>query len=174
MITTEAIIEDILRREDWPTFTIRKHDRGGPTKGGITLATLTHWRKRDTTLADLEALTLTEAKEIYQQIYIVGPKLHLIPDGFLRAHVADCCVLHGQGNAIKLLQRALGLRTPTGLLGIWTETAVAKDDPARVNGALFDHRLRFICNIVQHDLTQAVNLEGWINRALEFKIWERS
>nr|WP_222532573.1 glycosyl hydrolase 108 family protein [Azospirillum sp. 412522] len=43
---TEAIIDTILRREGWPRYTDRPSDRGGPTKGGITLATLTNWRKR--------------------------------------------------------------------------------------------------------------------------------
>ena len=39
-MTTEQVITDILRREGWPKYTNRAADKGGPTKGGITLETL--------------------------------------------------------------------------------------------------------------------------------------
>ena len=37
-------LEKILEREGWPKYTDHPDDRGGPTKGGITLGTLRSWR----------------------------------------------------------------------------------------------------------------------------------
>ena len=70
---TEAIIDTILRREGWPRYTNRPSDRGGPTKGGITLATLASWRKRPVTATDVAALDEAEVRAIYRARYIEEP-----------------------------------------------------------------------------------------------------
>ena len=100
------ILGDILRTEGWPAYTNDPADRGGPTKGGITLGTLAAWRKRPTTAEDVEKLTEDEATAIYRSRYIVGPNFDKLDDELLRALMVDSGVLHGPERAIRWLQEA--------------------------------------------------------------------
>lgn len=171
-ISVERVIEDILRREGWPRYTDNPLDKGGPTKGGVTLRTLADYRGRPVTVEELQALTLTEAKLLYAEVFVVRPGFLKIDDPFLRAHLVDCAVLHGPDRAVRLLQGALGLRTPTGKFGIWTETAVRQDTAAAINARLFDARVLLLADIIERDHTQATFAIGWYRRALEFKAWK--
>jgi lysozyme family protein len=103
----EAIIDTILRREGWPRYTDRPSDRGGPTKGGITLATLTSWRKRPVTAADVAALDEDEVRAIYRARYIADPGFAGITDDTLRALVIDSGVIHNTSRAGTWLQDAV-------------------------------------------------------------------
>ena len=56
-MTDNEIVDEILRREGWPKYTNLAADRGGPTKGGITLGA---WREysgnRFADAGDVEAI----------------------------------------------------------------------------------------------------------------------
>jgi lysozyme family protein len=102
-MTVDQIIDEILRREGWPKYTNRASDRGGPTKGGITLATLRAWRAAQpyVSAADVEALTEAEVRTIYRHRYVIEPGYAAIADAALRGVVVDCAVLYGTDDAKK-------------------------------------------------------------------------
>ena len=56
--TVREIVDDVLRREG--EFVQHPADAGGPTKFGITQATLADWRHAPVTASDVSALTIDE------------------------------------------------------------------------------------------------------------------
>ena len=72
-LTDDEIIDSIEVSEGWPKYTDHPDDKGGPTKGGITLATLEHWRQRPCDKEDLKQLDRHEARQIYQKMFIDDP-----------------------------------------------------------------------------------------------------
>lgn len=100
------IIQHIMKLEGWPTFTNDTDDAGGPTKGGITLGTLSAWRKKPVSVEDLRKLGEVEARQIYASRYVVSPNFDRIEDALLRAFAIDCGVLHGVNRASRWLQEA--------------------------------------------------------------------
>ncbi|KAA0592937.1 lysozyme family protein [Azospirillum lipoferum] len=180
-LTTETIIDTILRREGWPRYTDRSSDRGGPTKGGITLETLTSWRKRPVIAADVAALDEAEVRAIYRVRYIEEPGFASITDDVLRALVIDSGVNHGTGRASTWLQDAVNdvagrpLLKVDGAVGPKTLAAVNGADAAELWRSVFASRMRFYGQIITGDARKrgrteddALNAAGWLNRLAEF------
>lgn len=103
------LIDGILDREGWPTYTDDPADSGGPTKGGITQATLSAWRRREVTPEEVENLTRAEASEIYARMYWYAPGFaHVAHVNEEVAHeLCDTGVNMGPQVAAKFLQRIL-------------------------------------------------------------------
>jgi lysozyme family protein len=182
MITQRQIIDGIIQREGG--YSNRTADRGGPTKFGITQATLADWRKAPVTAADVEALTESEAAQIYAARY-VNPYMS-VPEP-LRTLLADIAVTSWHDDAIRMLQQALRERglyagAIDGKRGPKTNAAIAGlgDASARLLFiAVLKLRSRQLINEALDDAaTQAFikshpdqdihNLRGWQNRCLEF------
>lgn len=108
-----STIDDLIAREGG--YVNHPADRGGPTKYGITLATLAAWRKRSVTAEDVEALSIEEAKQIYHDRYVVAPGFSNVTSAELREELIDSGVLHGPAQAVQWLQRALNALTGAGL-----------------------------------------------------------
>ncbi len=102
-------------------------DPGGPTKYGVTLATLRGLRP-GATLADLKRLTRDEAVTIFLDRYYRAPGIDRLPEA-LQPPVFDMQVNAGRA-AITLLQELLtDLGEPVaadGILGPQTEAAAAR------------------------------------------------
>lgn len=168
----------LLIREGWPRYTNHPDDNGGPTKGGITLATLSKWRKRPCTAADVEALTIDEVRAIYEHEYVAKPGFNRIRDRDLRELVIDCGVLHGVDDADAWLRAAMGWQP--GRAMDWD--AVNRADPHSVALRICVSRIRYMGQIItanwrqrkagktQRD--QAAHAHGWLNRATEFVLVE--
>lgn len=167
MTENDAIIDDIIAREGG--YVDHPADRGGPTNFGITLTTLGGWRGRPVTAADVRGLSRAEAKAIYADRYIKRPGFDRIADAAKRAHLVDCAVLHGPGRAIRLVQEAVGARID-GIVGPETTRLIGLRGTALFNGALARARVKFLARIVARDPSQAVFLEGWMNRATGFLV----
>lgn len=104
MYDVRQLAREIVAREGG--YVNDPDDPGGPTKYGVTLATLRRWRGRaDLTAEDVRALTEAEATEIFLADYYHKPGLDLLPE-CLRASVFDMLVNAG-GNAVEILQRLL-------------------------------------------------------------------
>ena len=154
---TEAIIDTILRREGWPRHTGRPSDRGGPTKGGITLATLTSWRKRPVTAADVAALGEAEVRAIYRVHSIEEAGFAGITDDALRALVIDSGVKHGPTRAGTWLQDAVNDLAGRPILkvdravGPKTLAAVKSRDADGLWRSVFAQRMRVYGQIITGD-----------------------
>ena len=169
----ETIIDEILVTEGWPAFTVRPHDRGGPTKGGITFETFAAWRARQDlpapTVAELEALDEPTARLIYRDVYVLGPRFHSIEDPILRLNVVDAGVLHGPGWSARRLQEVAEV-TVDGDIGPETLGAVndGPDGPLALNLRFTRRRIDKCIRIAVHDPSQLRWLKGWVNRAGTF------
>lgn len=81
-------------------------DRGGPTKYGITIATLSRFLGYQATIDDVKNLTLATAEEIYRRFYWPMAGCDQLPAGLDYA-VFNTAVMSGPGRAVKLLQLVL-------------------------------------------------------------------
>ncbi len=175
----DQLISRIFLLEGGSTYSNRPTDRGGPTKYGITLATLQNWRKErgnltQVTAADVQALSEEEAREITFQRYLVEPGIVLLADPGLRLAMVDFTVLFGPDDSIPTLQRLAGTR-PDGRLGPLTAAAANKVEARHLVNGLAVERVKLHASKVVDDLRsrgvalgQAEFLRGWLNRALGF------
>lgn len=162
------MIEDIVRREGG--FVNNPNDRGGPTKYGITQATLASWRGRPVSVDDVANLSTAEAAAIYEKRYILDPGLEGIRDPKLRALVADFGVLSGPKRAVQGLQKALGFPDAEcdGYFGPKSRAALAANtNPEALFLGVKCERLEQFVRILANP-TQAVFANGWANRIDEF------
>jgi lysozyme family protein len=176
-MTASDIIEEILRVEG-AAYTDRPDDRGGPTKYGITLTTFTAWRGQPCTVEQLQGLGEPEAFAIYQHRFVQAPGFGLIGNAELEGLVVDAGVQHGPVEAIKMLQRALGILAD-GKMGAGTVAAIDTHDPRTLRASICAARIRFYGGLVSHDpqlvraraagfALQADNAFGWANRIAQF------
>lgn len=176
-MTIDQIITEILRREGWPKYTDRASDRGGPTKGGITLETLRAWRGRPVIARDVEALDEAEVRQIYRHRYVVEPGYDRIVDDKLRDLVVDCAVLYGTDDASPWLQQAVNetagqpVLKVDGACGPKTMAAVNAADPASLRLRILGARLRKMGRVITDDAKarkrtedQSLNAAGWSSR----------
>lgn len=168
-----AAISEILAREGWPMYTNRADDRGGPTKGGITLRTLQRHNPA-ATIADLKALTKAQAAAIYFNDYLAP--FAAVDDDALWNLLVDYGVTSGPGVAIKAVQQAVGVDID-GKLGPVTARAINATDPDVVRSSVVILRLKAIGRLVTFSAKQHRNLApecqgnnaaGWINRFVTF------
>lgn len=116
-----ACLDVILQSEGG--FTTSLKDGTVATNMGITLATLSTWLGRPASVAEIKALTVDTASQIYKRYYwdvVCGDQL---PAGF-DLLVFDCAVNQGTGTAIRILQDSLSV-TKDGVIGPATLAAVA-------------------------------------------------
>ena len=169
-MTIDAILDDVIRREG-RRFTSDPADRGGPTKFGITQATLSAWRGSQVTADDVRRLAEAEARDIYQRRYVEGPGFDTLPDP-LRAQVVDDGVLSGPRTAVRDLQRASTLGgeriAVDGRLGPQTRAAVERCGARVTHARLIQVRAERIARLVQRDPAQARFLRGWLRRVTAF------
>jgi lysozyme family protein len=81
-------------------------DPGGATNFGITQATLSRWRRRQVTKAEVAAMSYDEAKDIYFAEYWSRSSCDAMP-GPLALPVYNIAVHAGVGTAARFLQHAL-------------------------------------------------------------------
>ncbi len=169
------MIDDILRREGG--FVDHPSDRGGPTKFGITLKTLSNYIGRAALRSEVESLSEDVARDIYERNYLVGPRIDRLPDA-IQPFIFDCAVNHGPRTAIKFVQSVsnqAGYEPPLevdGAMGPNTRKAAewAQDQMGDFFlKALIEERRNFYLTIVDARPTQKVFLKGWMNRVDEFE-----
>jgi lysozyme family protein len=159
---------EILKREGWPTYTEHPDDRGGPTKGGITLTTLRSWRGQ-TMLSEksLKKLTKEEAISILYIRYVECNGINKLPNTPLKYQVIDNAVLSGPYLAVKDLQKSIRVQED-GIIGPITLNAIDKEGYVAVNRLLTITRSLRLARFVQKNPNQLVFLVGWLKRCLSF------
>jgi len=174
MPSVDQMIDDIVRREGG--FVDHPLDRGGATKFGITQKTLSRYLGRAATVDDVRHLSRDLAHQIYEQSYFLGPGMQRLPE-LIQPFVFDSAVNHGPRRAIKFVQNVcndagFGPIDVDGAVGPQTVAAArrAADAMGQVFlEALVEERRNFYHLIVENDPSQAVFLQGWLNRVAEFE-----
>lgn len=165
-VAIENMLTDLFKKEGG--YANHPADRGKQTKYGITIGTLSAWRKRTCTEEDVKALKTSEARQIYLQEYFYGPRINELPYG-IRAHVFDIGVNSGPGEAIRMLQRTLNAMgadlVEDGIIGPKTLAAARYRNPDQINKRLVQERLAFYDAIVRRRPDQVVFLKNWRARA---------
>lgn len=173
-MTIDDILLGVLDREGWPKVTDRAADRGGLTKGGVTIGALASYRGRQVSRQELRDLRQSEAIEVLRKGYVIDPGLHQIADDALRVFAVDYAVHSWHDDPIKAIQRAVGVEVD-GRFGPRTRAALAKADARAVYRAVFLDRWIKLEDLViddplmqafmhGHKKAQIANLRGWMNR----------
>jgi lysozyme family protein len=116
----KAAIDHVLQYEGG--YSNHPLDPGGATNLGITQAVLTAYRGYRVTKAQVKALSVDEAAEIFRLRYWDRCSCDEIPDG-LDIAVFDCAVNQGVTRASKLIQLAVHVRAD-GIIGPITLGAI--------------------------------------------------
>jgi lysozyme family protein len=123
-------------------YTNDPHDPGGPTNYGITIYDARKYWKHDATAADVRAMPLSVAKDIYKSKYWDAMHCDDLPAG-VDYSVFDYGVNSGIGRAPKVLQRCLGVAVD-GVIGPVTIAAAKAADPHKIVICVNDERLAFL------------------------------
>ena len=161
----EQMLDEILKREGG--FVNDPADAGGPTNFGITVHTLADWRGRPATTRDVAELQEHEARQILRYRYLEQPGISHIGWEKVRAAVMDAAVNHGAAQAIRLLQRVVGVKED-GIMGPITLDALAGLTERAALAKLAAERVRLLGRILASKPEQAKFASGWLNRAAEF------
>jgi lysozyme family protein len=117
-------------------------DPGGATKYGITIGTLSSWRGRQVSKAEVRALTIHEAARILEVRYWKPVKADALPQGVDYA-LFDFAINSGPSRAVKHLQNVLGVKMD-GIVGPDTLRAAGGREPAAIITQLCDARVAFL------------------------------
>ncbi len=175
MKTIDEMVQDVLVREGG--FVDHPSDRGGPTNYGITQKTLSNYYGRVATTADVKALSVDVAEEIYKRNYFYGPRIDSLPES-VQPFLFDCAVNHGPRRAIKFLQSVCNQAgyqprlSQDGAVGPNTRKGAEWADQQMGTvflKALVEERRNFYFAIVEARPSQKVFLKGWLNRLKEFE-----
>lgn len=135
-------------------FVDHPSDPGGATNWGITQRTA----RTNGYTGDMRKLTRAQAKEIYRQSYWQRAKCDQY-DGAIGFQLFDAAVNHGIGNAIRFLQRAVGV-ADDGIVGRLTLAAIHKMDVPDVLARFNAERLDFYTKLS----TWPTFGKGWARR----------
>jgi lysozyme family protein len=165
-------IDEIIRREGGEKETNDPADSGGRTKFGISE------RAHPEAWAD-GTVDYEEACRIYEKVYILAEKFHLLEDVFLKHQVVDFGVPSGPDTAARLLQQVLGVKID-GVVGPKTLEAIKTYPEGKLFGvtvpgsvllnlAFRDARVMHYATLAKRRPKDLRFLLGWLRRAFEFK-----
>ena len=131
---------DILLKHEGG-FSDHAADPGGKTRFGITEAVA----RENGYQGDMRELPLALAKTIYRRKYWDAVRADELPDA-VRYPVFDAAVNSGPGQAVRWLQRALGV-ADDGRIGPVTLGAARVANGEALKAAILAERLRFMTNL---------------------------
>jgi lysozyme family protein len=142
-------------------------DKGGATNRGITQAVYDDWRiGQGFPRQPVSGIAANEVSKIYLSRYWKLGKCDQLPTPLDYVHF-DGCVNHGNKQAAKFLQRALGVEDD-GAIGPKTLAAVRQDDAVGsielVCESILSQREDFYQALTENKPHQKVFLAGWNNR----------
>lgn len=169
----------VLEHETLPgstdgSYTNTKRDKGGPTKWGITQRTLSAWRGKPASAADVAALEKDEAQAIYKAWYWMVCRCGELADQVVATKVFDVAVNCGPGFAVRMLQRACNVVRESvaaprlaedGKAGPATIALANRADAVKLVKACCAVQKQHYLEIITDDPTQAKFKAGWLARA---------
>jgi lysozyme family protein len=156
-------VVDVILSHEGHEYTNRSADKGGPTKFGITIPTLSAHRGHPCNEQDVKDLTEGEARETYTKMYVTP--FTSLKDAKVREQMIDFGVTSGPETSIKVAQQLLSL-PKDGVLGPKTVAAINADKSFGNKFAV--SRAKYYAGLVDRDQRQLPNLMGWLNRALSY------
>ena len=148
-MTFDQVFDKLISHEGGYVF--NPHDPGGETKFGISKRSYPH--------LDIHSLTLADAKTIYRRDFwdrAQCDKMH--PD--LAFDLFDGAVNSGIGQAIRWLQRAVGV-ADDGVVGPLTLASINREnDTSAIRARYNGHRLDFMTRLSTWDVFG----KGWARR----------
>ena len=145
-------------------YTNHPSDPGGPTNFGITIHDYRKYVMPNASAADVRAMTLAVAKDIYRQKYWQALRCDDLPAGVDYA-VFDYGVNSGVARSGKVLRRVLHLDDTSHAVTDGVIAVARARDPADVIAAICDERLAFLKRLK----TWPVFGAGWGRRVAEVR-----
>jgi lysozyme family protein len=155
----DAALLKLLSHEGGFVNNIR--DSGGMTNRGVTRRTLENWLGRAVTETEMRNLTPEAVGPLYKKMYWDKVQADALPSGVDYA-VFDCAVNSGPVQALKFLQRAVGV-ADDGVMGPLTLRAVNALRAGDVVEKFTDARLNFLKSLHNFDEFG----RGWCRRVEE-------
>ncbi len=160
--TYDECLKRVLAHEGG--YTNDPRDPGGPTNFGITIYDYRKYVKPGATAADVQRMSLAEAKTIYRTKYWNALRCDDLPAG-VDYSVFDYGVNSGIGRAGKVVRRVLGLSDADWRITTDVITALNKCDATKIIIAINDERLQFLKSL----RTWSAFGVGWGRRVAEVK-----
>lgn len=157
----DRALAEVLEQEGG--YTNDPQDPGGPTNWGITIWDARMYWKHDATAADIRAMPLSVAKQIYKSKYWDALSGDELPAG-VDLVVFDYGVNSGIHRSAMVLQRLVGT-VDDGKIGPLTLAATAKQDPVELINKICDERLAYL----QRLSTWPHFGRGWSRRVKEVR-----
>lgn len=148
----------LLPANDGQPFHCTAGDSGAETCWGITRATLSAYRRRPVSAADVQALTRSSVAPIYRLFFWIPDGCDRLPAG-IDLMVFDHGVVGGEGGSARLLQEAVGVPAD-GEVGPVTLAAITENDPAALIQSLADAQADHYRSLTQFDEFG----RGWLAR----------
>lgn len=153
-------------------YSNRSNDKGGPTRWGITLKTLTAWRqKKDpsavVTIEDVQTLDQYEATEIAKTEYWDYFELDKCEDQVLALIIFDQSYNRGQGAVARDIQYILGIKVD-GVYGPHSKDLFSTINVNTMKVGLVEQCQRAYAHIATLDPGELANLGGWIKRSQKY------
>lgn len=152
-------------------------DKGGPTNKGITIHTLSAFRKRECTIEDIKNIQDQEARAIYKTFFWDPLSLEYLIDEPSQIAIFDIAINRGNKRSAKYAQLAtnmiLSKNNPQGVKPLIADGILGSRSIEAINSVPCGTFLKeFYFNvvsgytaIVRLNPTQKVFLKGWLNRA---------
>ena len=166
-ITVTEILDEVLKAEGWPDYTEHPNDRGGPTKGGITLRALESFKGKRCTRRELKLFKRDKAIKLLTERYVNQSGINKLVAEPIGPQLVDNSVLSGPVLAVKDLQRVLGVPAD-GIIGSVTWEAYGRQESGVIGNSVAVARALRLCRHVKKHPDQLVFLTGWISRCLKF------
>lgn len=160
----DACLARVLTHEGG--YTNDPRDPGGPTNWGITIKDAQMYWRKGATAADVKAMPVSVAKDIYRAKYWDALRCNDLPAG-VDDSVFDYGVNSGIGRSGKVLRRVLGLPDDDWHVTSMVIMALNKRNPKAVITAINDERLKFL----QHLSTWDHFGGGWGRRVTEVRFF---
>ena len=154
-------------------FTNDPLDPGGATRYGITLTTLSLWKRKPASVEDVKKLSVNEAVRIYKALWWDAMGLDALPPK-IAAVVFDAGVLFGQHTAAAALQKTLvnlgASLEVDGHIGPKTANAAGLVSPKLFFPAYVGTLLDRINAIIERRPTSQKYRKGWERRVKEYPV----